>query len=112
MSGSSSSQLPHSDLQTILSVVQSYASHDALSGRVHPLHPYSSNPEIAIDMLRSLADTSTNILGSLTAHAALQLSNPKLLSLFRQQTSISHTVHNVSSLLIQLHSVDRESQIG
>lgn len=100
MASSSASQVPPANaagLRTILSVVQEFASHDALAERVHPLHPYSSDPETAIDMLRGLIDATTSISGSLNAQVTLPLSNPKLLSLFKQQTALNYTVRAVST---------------
>ena len=89
---------PTSGRQTLLSVVQDFASHDAFGERVHPLHPYSSDPETTIDMLKNLIDSTTNVADSLTAHFTLPLSNPKLLSLCKQQTALSYTVRAVSKI--------------
>ncbi|OBZ67218.1 Tripeptidyl-peptidase sed3 [Grifola frondosa] len=41
----------------------------------------------------TLENTTNQVSHSLNAHLALPLSNPKLLSLYRQQTSISQSVH-------------------
>ena len=90
-----SSEAGSSDFRTILAAVQEYAAHDALSSS-QPLHPYSSNPELTLGMLRNLINTTSDIASSLNAQVTMPWSNPKLLSLLRQQTAISHTVHNVS----------------
>ena len=98
-SSSPSQSAPAPARQTLLSVVQDFASHDAFTERSHPLHPYSSDPEISTDMLKKLIESTTNIAGSLNAHVTLPLSNPKLLSLCKQQTSLSFTVRAVSQIL-------------
>ncbi len=85
-----------SNSQTILSVVQDFASHDAFSQPLSPVHPFSSDPETSVNMIKSLLDVTAQISGSLNAQITLPFSNPKLISLFKQQTVISHTVHNVS----------------
>ena len=82
---------------TIQSILQEFASHDAFSD-LQPLHPYSSNPEATINMLRSLINSTTDVASSLNAQVTLPFSNPKFLSLCREQSSISYTVHNVSTL--------------
>lgn len=46
-------------------------------------------------MLRELADATMQVSASLNAHITLPMTNPKLFSLFKQQTNIAHTVHNV-----------------
>ncbi|KAJ3519988.1 hypothetical protein NM688_g9223 [Phlebia brevispora] len=101
MASSSATQDANPDLRTIMSVVQDFAAHDALAERVHPLHPYSSDPEISISMLRDLIDATSNISASLNAQVTLPLSNPKLLSLFKQQTSLSYTVRATDQMVRQ-----------
>lgn len=96
MEGTSISGAVPTNFRTVLSVVQKIASNDALSEQMHRLHPYSSDPETAISVLRSIIDATTDISASLNAQVTLPLSNPKALSLLRQQTQISHTVHTVS----------------
>ena len=102
MANSSPSQsAPAQARQTLLSVVQDFASHDAFRERSHPLHPYSSDLEISTEMLKKLIESTTNIAGSLNAHVTLPLSNPKLLSLCKQQTSLSFTARAVSQIFNQ-----------
>ena len=100
MAAASSSVAGPSNFRTILSVVQEIASNDVLSERIHPLHPYSQNPETTINMLQKIINASNDIAGSLNAQVTLPLSNQKTLSLLRQQTQISHTVHNVSRIFL------------
>ena len=59
------------------------------------MHPFAADPESSVKILRDIIDATVQISGSLNSHASLPLSNLKLLSLFRQQTNISHTVHDV-----------------
>ncbi|KAI0373267.1 hypothetical protein BV20DRAFT_938026 [Pilatotrama ljubarskyi] len=89
---------------TILDAFQQYTSQDAFSSR--SLHPFASAPDDNVNALRKLLDTANQAALSLNSHISLPLSNPKLLSLYRQQTNISHAVqqadqnvrHIVSSL--------------
>ncbi|THH00798.1 hypothetical protein EW026_g1786 [Hermanssonia centrifuga] len=53
-------------------------------------------------MIKSLLDVTAQISGSLNAQITLPFSNPKLISLFKQQTVISHTVHNADQTIRQL----------
>lgn len=112
MEGTSSSVPAPAEFRTVLSVVQEIASNDALSDRMYPLHPYSSNPETVISVLRNIIDATNDISASLNAQVTLPLSNPKTLSLLRQQTQISRTVHNVSGTLQYLRFSDDSTQIG
>lgn len=76
------SEASPSDFRTFLSDVhswQEYASHDGLNA-LQPLHPYSPDPEVTLNMLRNLVNTTSDIASSLNA---LSFANPKLLSLLR-----------------------------
>lgn len=90
-----SSQPPLNDAQirTILAIVQDFSSHDAFPSQ--STHPFSATPADSILMLRELCDTATQISSSLNALSTLPMSNTKLFSMFKQQTAIAHTVHNV-----------------
>lgn len=92
---SSSSQPSPSGMnaRTILSLVQDFSSHDAFPSQ--STHPFSSDSENAAKMLRDLADATMQISATLNAHVTLPMTNPKLFSLFKQQTNIAQTVHNV-----------------
>ncbi|KAI0781385.1 hypothetical protein BD413DRAFT_464197 [Trametes elegans] len=89
---------------TVLSGFQQFTSQDAFSS--DSLHPFASNPEENLSALRKLLEIANQAALSLNAQSTLPLSNPKLLSLYRQQTQISHAVqeadqnvrHIVSSL--------------
>ncbi|KAH9915799.1 uncharacterized protein BXZ73DRAFT_92575 [Epithele typhae] len=89
---------------TVLSAFQQFTAPEVLSS--NSTHPFSSSPEELTATLRRIIETTDKATMSLNAHHSLPLSNPKLLSLYRQQSSISHTVqqadqnvrHVVSSL--------------
>ena len=55
-----------------------------------------------VQSLRKLLDTANQAALSLGAHLSLPLSNPKLLSLYRQQTNISYAVQQVIELNLAL----------
>lgn len=77
----------------VLTVVQDL-SLDALPLNQH-VHPFSATQEASIASLRRFIDTTGQITQSLTTHLPLPFSDTKLLSLFRQYTTISHNVHMV-----------------
>ena len=79
---------------TVLSAFQQFTSQDVLPSPTY--HPFAASPEEAILTLRRIVDTTNQAALSLNAHLSLPLSNPKLLSLYRQQSSISYTVQQVS----------------
>lgn len=78
---------------TVLSALQPFTSPEVLSSS--GLHPFSSSPEETITTLQRIVDTTNQAALSLNAHLSLSLSNPKLLSLYRQHSSIFHTVRQV-----------------
>ncbi|KAH9890615.1 hypothetical protein C8Q73DRAFT_704992 [Cubamyces lactineus] len=75
---------------TVLSAIQQFAAQDAFTS--DSLHPFALTPDDNIATLRKLLDTANQAALSLGAHLSLPLSNPKLLSLYRQQTNISYAV--------------------
>lgn len=79
--------------QSILSVVQTYASSEILTQQSP--HLFSADPDAIVSQLKELVDSTIHISGSLNAYLTLPFSNPKLHSLLRQETAITHTVHNV-----------------
>ncbi|KAI0697255.1 hypothetical protein BC835DRAFT_1270685 [Cytidiella melzeri] len=79
---------------SILSVVQNYASSEALLQQSP--HLFSTDPDAVVSTLKELIDITMHMSGSLNAHITLPLSNPKLYSLLRQETAITHTVHNAA----------------
>ncbi|KAI0806901.1 hypothetical protein C8Q74DRAFT_1312897 [Fomes fomentarius] len=75
---------------TVLSALQPFTSPEVLSSS--GLHPFASSPEETITTLQRIMETTNQAALSLNAHLSLPLSNPKLLSLYRQHSSIFHTV--------------------
>ncbi|KAI0342145.1 hypothetical protein BDW22DRAFT_1407766 [Trametopsis cervina] len=89
----------------ILSTVEEYASSEAFQ---QSPHLFSADPDALISQLKELIDSTTQISSSLNAHSTLPLSNPKLLSLFRQQTAITHTVHAAAQTVKQMTATLRK----
>ncbi|KAI0747606.1 hypothetical protein C8Q80DRAFT_1103705 [Daedaleopsis nitida] len=75
---------------TILSALQPFTSPEVLASP--GLHPFASSPEDTASTLQRIIETTHQAALSLNAHLSLPLSNPKLLSLYRQHASIFHTV--------------------
>jgi hypothetical protein len=88
-------QASNTPLPTLLSSLESFTRSDAFSK--HAVHPYATDAPDACGLLQDLINTTENISHSLqTYNSSLQLTNPKLISLMRQQTSLEHTAHSVS----------------
>ncbi|GJE95512.1 hypothetical protein PsYK624_116970 [Phanerochaete sordida] len=83
--------------RTILSLVQDFSAHEAFPSQ--STHPFSRDSESAAKMLRELADATMQVSASLNAHVTLPMNNPKLFSLFKQQTNIAQTVHNAEQTI-------------
>ncbi|KAJ7647522.1 hypothetical protein FB45DRAFT_893657 [Roridomyces roridus] len=77
---------------TLLSTLQGFKTHDLPT---HATHPFSSSAEASCTMLTRLIQTTSQLSSSLESYSTMSLTNPKLISLLRQQASISHTLHNV-----------------
>ncbi|KAL6308090.1 hypothetical protein BKA93DRAFT_871257 [Sparassis latifolia] len=78
---------------SILSAVQTFTAPDALPPQ--SLHPFSLTPPYgSVSSLREVIELTTQITNSLNTHLSLPLLNPKLLSLYRQLTAISHTAQS------------------
>lgn len=88
-------QAGNAPLPTLLSSLESFTRNDAFSK--HAVHPYATDAPDACGLLQDLINTTENMSHSLqTYNSSLQLTNPKLISLMRQQTSLEHTAHSVS----------------
>ena len=85
---------------TVLTALQQFTSPDAFPST--GLHPFSSSPEEMLLTLRRIVDTTNQAAVSLNAHLSLPLSNPKLLSLYRQQASISYAVQQVGLYYLRI----------
>ncbi|KAJ7124939.1 hypothetical protein C8R44DRAFT_668822 [Mycena epipterygia] len=75
---------------TLLSTVQTFKAH-ALP--TNAAHPFSTSAEKSCTMLATLIQTAGQLSSSLDSYLAMPLTNPKLVSLLRQQASISQTLH-------------------
>ncbi|PCH43561.1 hypothetical protein WOLCODRAFT_103768 [Wolfiporia cocos MD-104 SS10] len=86
----------------LLSLVQRFLAQQA-TFTTHSTHPFASSPEAPLTLLRDVVETLSQVSHSLSLQLSLPLANPKLLSLYRQQTAISHTLHssnqNISTTL-------------
>ncbi|KAH9938933.1 hypothetical protein B0H21DRAFT_757581 [Amylocystis lapponica] len=84
---------------TVLSAIQSLSSQDALSS--HTTHSFSANPDASIALLREIIATTSQISQSFDSHLSSPLLNPKLPSLYRQHSAISHTVNRADQNIRQ-----------
>ncbi|KAJ6558539.1 hypothetical protein DFH09DRAFT_1037086 [Mycena vulgaris] len=75
---------------TLLSTVQGSKAHTLPTNGAHPFSP---SAEASCTMLATLIQTTRQLSNSLDSYLAMPLTNPKLVSLLRQQASISHTLH-------------------
>lgn len=91
---------------SILSVLQNYASSDAFSAQSP--HPFCADPDEVVSQLKGLIDATSNISSCLNTHMTIPVLNPKLYSLLRQETAITHTVHHVTLLLSVFAAKDRD----
>jgi hypothetical protein len=84
--------------QTLLSTIQRYQRHNLLPLNV--THPFASSAEESYAVLQDLTHTADQLVNSLNIYASTPLSNPKLVSLLRQHSSIAHTSHQVRLLFV------------
>lgn len=80
---------------TLLSTVQRFKSHDFLQKNAN--HPFAASFENSAAQLQNLIQATDQLSHSLNLHSSIPLSNPKLISILRQEAAISHTVHLVRS---------------
>ncbi|KAK7057414.1 hypothetical protein R3P38DRAFT_3252526 [Favolaschia claudopus] len=76
--------------QTLLSTVQRFKAHALPTSDAHPFSP---SAEASCTMLANLIQTAGQLSSSLDSYLTVPLTNPKLVSLLRQQASISQTLH-------------------
>ena len=81
------------DTLDILSVIQNLSLDSSLPNQ--QVHPFSSSQESSVEALKKYVEITGQITQALTAHLPLPFSDTKLLSLFRQYTTIAHNVHMV-----------------
>ncbi|KAJ7755727.1 hypothetical protein DFH07DRAFT_743050 [Mycena maculata] len=75
---------------TLLSTIQRFKTNELPT---HAAHPFSPSAEASCTMLANLIQTTGQLSSSLDSYLAMPLTNPKLVSLLRQQASISQTLH-------------------
>ncbi|KZT08418.1 uncharacterized protein LAESUDRAFT_697349 [Laetiporus sulphureus 93-53] len=90
---------------TLLSVLHELTSRqDAFSS--HSLHPFAAEPDTPVNLLHAVIDATNRISHSLSTHLSLPLADQKLISLYRQHTSIAQILHrseqNIRSTLDSL----------
>ncbi|KAF7979876.1 hypothetical protein HWV62_40653 [Athelia sp. TMB] len=76
---------------TLLSSVQRFRSKDFLSS--HANHPFSNSFTSSAGELQDLLHATEQLSHSLNLHASTSLSNPKLVSMLRQEADILHKLH-------------------
>ncbi len=90
----SGSAPPSQQARSILSSVQNLATQEGLSP-TSTVHPFSESPEETLTSLRGIVNATNQISHSLNTHLSLTMSDSKVLSLFRQYTTIINNVHVV-----------------
>ncbi|KDQ57704.1 hypothetical protein JAAARDRAFT_35389 [Jaapia argillacea MUCL 33604] len=94
----------YSPFPTLQSTIQEYTGPDKFVST--DLHPFASSSQVTTASLRELLNTTTQLSHSLNLHLNQPFSNPKLVSLLRQNAQISNTLllsdlnikHTVASL--------------
>ncbi|KAH8093856.1 hypothetical protein BXZ70DRAFT_1001486 [Cristinia sonorae] len=88
-----------SDTLDVLTVIQNL-SLDALVPN-QQVHPFSASQEASVASLRKFIESTSQASQSLTTHLPLPFADTKLLSLFRQYTTIAHNVHTSDQIMRQ-----------
>ncbi|KZP34267.1 hypothetical protein FIBSPDRAFT_809370 [Athelia psychrophila] len=76
---------------TLLSAIQRFKSNDFLQS--HANHLFSSSFSESANELQELLHATDQLSHSLNVHSSTSFSNPKLISMLRQEATISHTLH-------------------
>ncbi|KAF8230172.1 hypothetical protein L208DRAFT_1283223 [Tricholoma matsutake] len=84
---------------TLLSTIQRYQ-RQTLPRNV--THSFASSADESYALLQDLSHTAVQLVNSLNIYASTPLSNPKLVSLFRQHSSIVHTSHQADQSTQQI----------
>lgn len=79
---------------TLLTKIQEFTAQDVLQNPA--LHPFAASSEDATTTLHEIIQATDQLAHSLSSYSSLPLSNPKLVSIMRQQAAISHALHLVS----------------
>ena len=84
---------PIKEAVTLLSKIQPFTAFDVLQSPA--THPFATSSEDSTVILHDLIQATTQLSHSLDLHSSIPLTNPKLVSILRQQSAISHTLHLV-----------------
>ncbi|RDB24907.1 hypothetical protein Hypma_008046 [Hypsizygus marmoreus] len=86
--------------ETLLSTTQPFRRHNVLPANVS--HPFVSSAEESCARLQELINTADQLANSLSLYLAIPVSNPKLVSLLRQHSSILHKAHQSDRSIHQI----------
>lgn len=84
---------PANAAATLLSTIQRFTAHDVLQSPA--IHPFATSSEDLTTILHDMIQATDQLSHSLDLHSSIPLTNPKLVSILRQQAAISHTLHLV-----------------
>ena len=85
-----------STTEILLSATQSLQKHGTLPLDV--VHPFASSAEESCTALHELISATDQLANSLNLYSSRTVSNPKLVSLLRQHSSIANTLYQVRHL--------------
>lgn len=84
---------------TILSSVQELLSQSQqVLAAPHAAHPFASAPGETMALLNRIIEETDQVSHALAASLSMPLTNPKVLSLYRQHAAMSNALHTVTTL--------------
>ncbi|KAJ3850061.1 hypothetical protein EV368DRAFT_46079 [Lentinula lateritia] len=97
--------------ETLLSTIQNFKVYDGLPSNV--THPFASSAETSCGILQDIIQASDQLANSLNQYLQADFTNTKLVSLLRQQATLSRSLH-LSDLNIQqtLHALKQRSKVS
>lgn len=84
--------------ETLLSTIQNFKVYDGLSSNV--THPFASSAGASSAVLQDIIQASDQLVHSLNQYLSADFRNTKLVSLLRQQATLSRSLHLVRLLLL------------
>ncbi|KAJ3749186.1 hypothetical protein DFH05DRAFT_1475820 [Lentinula detonsa] len=95
--------------ETLLSTIQNFKVYDGLPSNV--THPFATSAETSCGVLQDIIQASDQLANSLNQYLQADFTNTKLVSLLRQQATLSRSLH-LSDLNIQqtLHAFKQRSK--
>lgn len=84
--------------ETLLSTIQNFKVYDGLSSNV--THPFASSAGASSAVLQDIIQASDQLVHSLNQYLSADFRNTKLVSLLRQQATLSRSLHLVRFLLL------------